>query len=239
LSRRRRAKRKGKAATRRRPARRARPAVRRSAKTVSEEEFVRETLSETTGARFEVVPPHPAFPLAVDRLEWFMRVRNQEDITKAPYLNAAWKEKGVGIWLESLAVGDTVDWIEIAYGDEKAGESLDLDYSRFEDSSFQEGFRQRFPIVMDRIREYEQVAAEVSKTRRVRLQIRRAGSKGLLVFTVAALVQTPRRASLATVGSAVRKSASAMKEAYQQISELYGLSQPGAPIESVDRPLDP
>ena len=58
---------------------------------------MRETVSEATGARFEVVPPHPAFPLAVDRLEWFMRCRNQEDIAKAPYLNAVWKEKGVGI----------------------------------------------------------------------------------------------------------------------------------------------
>ena len=85
-----------------------------------------------------------------------MRCRNGDEITKAPYVNAAWKEKDVGIWLESLAVGDTIDWIEIAYGDEKVDESLDIDYSRFDDPSFQDDFTRRFPIVMRRIKEYEQ-----------------------------------------------------------------------------------
>jgi hypothetical protein len=198
---------------------------------VSEQELVRETVSEATGVHFEVVPPHPAFPLAVDRLEWFMRCRNREEIAKAPYLNAVWKEKGVGIWLESLAVGDTIDWIELAYGDEKAGQSLDTDYSRFEDASFQEDFKQRFPIVMQRISEYEQVAAEVSRKRRVKLQIRRAGSKGMLVFTVAALVESPRRVSSASLKPALKKSVSALKEAHQKIAELYGLSMPGPAIE--------
>jgi len=203
---------------------------------ISEQELVRETVSEATGARFELVAPHPAFPLAIDRLEWFMRVRNREEIGKAPYLNAVWKEKGVGIWLESLAVGDTIDWIELAYGDEKAGASLDIDYSRFEDASFQEDFKQRFPIVMARIREYEQVAADVSKKRKVRLQIRRAGSKGILVFTVAALVQSPKRGASGSLGSAVKRNVSALKEAFQQIAELYGLSIPGVATAS---PLDP
>jgi hypothetical protein len=186
----------------------------------SEQEFVRETVSNATGVHFEVVAPHPAFPLAVDRLEWFMRCRNKEEIAKAPYLNAAWKEKGVGIWLESLAVGDTIDWIELAYGDEKAGASLDIDYSHFEDKSFQEDFNMRFPIVMERIKEYEQVAADVSRKRKVQLQVRRAGSKGMLVFTVAALSRSPKRATLASLGSALTKNVSALKEAYVEVEKL-------------------
>jgi hypothetical protein len=206
----------------------------------SEQEFVRDAVSEAAGVHFEVVAPHPAFPLAADRLEWFMRCRNGEEIAKAPYVNAAWKERGVGIWLESLAVGDTVDWIEIAYGDEKVGESLDIDYSRFDDSSFQEDFTQRFPIVMRRIREYEQIAADVSKKREVKLQIRRAGSRGMLVFTVAALVQSPKSTSQASLGSAIKENVSALKETYQQISQLYGLSIPdAATAESVNTAVGP
>lgn|GEM_PF-6932547 len=233
----RRAKRKGGAVARGRPAKKAGAVARRKVQKISEQELVRETVSEATGARFELVAPHPAFPLAIDRLEWFMRVRNREEIGKAPYLNAVWKEKGVGIWLESLAVGDTIDWIELAYGDEKAGASLDIDYSRFEDASFQEDFRQRFPIVMARIREYEQVAADVSKKRRVRLQIRRAGSRGMLVFTVAALVQGPKRGAKGSLVSAVKRSVSALKEVYQQIAELYGLSLPVVATASPSDPL--
>jgi hypothetical protein len=201
----------------------------------SEQEFVKDAVSEAAGVHFEVVAPHPAFPLAADRLEWFMRCRNGEEIAKAPYVNAAWKERGVGIWLESLAVGDTVDWIEIAYGDEKVGESLDIDYSRFDDPSFQDDFTQRFPIVMRRIREYEQIAADISKKRSVKLQIRRAGSRGMLVFTVAALVESPKSAAQASLGSAIKKNVAAMKETYEQISQLYGLAVPDVPTaESIE-----
>lgn len=226
LSHSRRATARGGAALRRWRAKKAGAVARRKGRGPSEQELVRDTVSEATGVHFEVVVPHPAFPLAVDRLEWFMRVRNREEIAKAPYLNAVWKEKRVGIWLESLAVGDTIDWIELAYGDEKAGASLDIDYSRFEDRAFQEDFEQRFPIVMARIREYEQVAAEASKKTRVRLQIRRAGSKGMLVFTVAALVQSPKRGTAGSLASALKRSVSALKEVYQRIMELYGLSLP-------------
>jgi hypothetical protein len=194
--------------------------VKPKAPKTSEQEFVREEISKATGVHFEVVPPHPAFPLAVDRLDWFMRCRNKDEIAKSPYLNAAWKERRVGIWLESLAVGDTIDWIELAYGDEKAGASLDIDYSRFEDPAFQDDFRQRFPIVMERIREYERVAAEVAKKSREKLQVRRAGSKGMLVFTLASLVTVRKGASQASLGAAIRKSAAALKEAYEQIQQL-------------------
>ena len=187
---------------------------------MSEREFVRETVSKETRARFEVVAPHPAFPPAVDRLEWFMRRRDKDEIAKAPYLNAVWKEKGVGIWLESLAVGDTIDWIELAYGDERAGESLDIDYSHFDEEPFQEDFKRKFPLVLGRIREYEQAAEEVSKRRKVRLELRRAGSKGMLVFTVAARVVVRKGASQAVLGNALGKNVSALKAAYERIAKL-------------------
>jgi hypothetical protein len=186
----------------------------------SEQEFVKEALSKATGVHFEVVAPHPAFPLAVDKLEWFMRCRRGDEIAKAPYLNAVWKERGGRIWLESLAVGDTIDWIEMAYGEERAGDSLDLDYSRFDDPVFQAEFNRRFPIVMGRIREYEAVAAGISKRRRLTLEIRRAGSKGMLVFTIAALVVTPRSATRESLRSAIRKNVSVLKQAYDVIAKL-------------------
>jgi hypothetical protein len=186
----------------------------------SEQEFVRETVSKATGVRFEVVAPHPAFPLAVDRLEWFMRCRNRDEIAKAPYLNTVWKERGVGLWLESLAVGDTIDWIELAYGEERAGESLDIDYSQFDDPSFQAEFNRKFPIVLGRIKEYEEAVGVISKRRRSHLEIRRAGSKGMLVFTIAARVDLPKRATEAALSSAIRKNVSALKEAYGQIAKL-------------------
>lgn len=202
-----------------RPLKKTAPASRKPAKT-SERELVLEAVSRATGVHFELVPPHPAFPLPVERLEWFMRCRNKEEIAMAPYLNVVWKEKKVGIWMESLAVGDTVDWIELAYGDEQAGKSLDIDYSRLDDPAFRQEFGQKFPIVSERIREYEGVAAAVSKSAKVNLEIRRAGSKGMLVFTVAALLKEKKGIGQRALGNAITKSASALKEAYEQIQKL-------------------
>ena len=179
------------------------PAKRRKAPKASEKETVRLAVEEATGVGFEVVPPHPAFPLPVDRVEWFMRCRNKDEIMKAPYLNVVWKERRAGIWLESLAVGDTVDWIELAYGDEKAGESLDLNYALFEDPAFLAEFKRKFPVVMARIREYELIVEAVSKKRGVRLEVRRAGTKGMLVFTVAASIKPLK--SAASTRNAIRK----------------------------------
>jgi len=210
---------KRKDASKRRPSQKPASRKRDTSVKVTEQDFVRETVSKATGVTFEVVAPHPAFPLAADSLKWFMRCRNREEIAKAPYLNAVWKEKS-GIWLESLALGDTIDWIEIAYGEEQASKSLDLDYSRFEDPTFEAEFARRFPIVMGRIREYEGVAATVSKKRKVDLEIRRAGSKGMLVFTLAARVDVPKAATLKPLGSAITKNASALKEACQEIERL-------------------
>jgi len=197
-----------------RPARRPRPKV-------SEKDLVRETVSEATGVHFEVVPPHPAFPLPVEKLDWFMRCRDKNEIASAPYLNVAWKERGGAVWMESLVVGDTVDWIEIAYGDEKAGQSLDIDYSRFDDPAFQDDFKMRFPIVIGRIREYEEAVAAVAGGTKTKLELRRSGTKGMLVFTVAAKVEVRKGASQETLRSAVRKNAAALKEAYEKIQRLY------------------
>src|ERR1700733_5409773 len=96
-----------------------------------EVEFVMDLVSKATNARFEVVQPPPDHPLPIQNLEWFIRCRKLEDIEKTRYLNTVWKERNGSIWLESLAVGNTMSWIESAYGQEPAIKSLDLDYSQF------------------------------------------------------------------------------------------------------------
>jgi len=202
---------------RKQPASRTSPVRRAKPEKIDEKELVRQAIWEATDAHFDVVAPNPAFPLPVDSLEWFMRCRNKDEIEAAPYLNTAWKEKSGRIWLESLALGDTIDWIELAYGEERAAASLDLDYSRFDDQWFQSEFNRRYPIVMARIREYEGVVADISKARRVRLEIRRAGSKGMLLFTIAAHIDRPKGAGLESLRAAIKKNASALKEAYEAI----------------------
>ena len=186
----------------------------------AEQEVVTRALEEATGVHFEVIAPHPAFPLPVESLDWFMRCRNKDEIDRSPYLNAAWKDKGGPMWLESLAVGDTVDWIELAYGEDKVGDSLSIDYSRFDDKSFQDDFSQKFPIVLERVREYDQAAADVSKRRRVQVEIRRAGTKGIMVFTISARLDLQRGATKRVLANAVAKNAAALNETYSAIGQI-------------------
>jgi hypothetical protein len=207
----------------RKPARKSskRPAAKRPVvEKVDDADFVKEALLNETGAHFEVIAPHPAFPIPMDKLAWFMRARNREEITRAPYVNAIWKEKGGVFWFESLAIGDTVEWIELAYGEERATQSLDLDYSGFDDPAFQAEFRRRFPIVLDRVREYEAIAARISKSSGVRMEVRRVGTRGLLVFTFAVRLDMPERATLKPLGAAITKSVAALKQAYDEITKL-------------------
>lgn len=186
----------------------------------AEKEFVRQTLLELTGVHFDDVESHPAFPLATQNLEWYMRCRNRDEITLSPYLNAAWKDKDGSIWLESLAIGDTIDWIELAYGDERATQSLDLDYSRLDDPEFQAEFERRYPIVLNRIRDFERIVSDVSRKHKARLEMRRAGARGMLVFTIAAKLEGPETAGQKALRSALEKNVSALREAHEAIEKV-------------------
>ena len=58
----------------------------------------------------------------------------------------------------------------------------------------------------------------------------------MLVFTVAALVESPKSAAQASLGVAIKKNVAAMKETYEAESpQLYGLAVPDvATAESIE-----
>jgi len=185
---------------------------------LTEAELVREVVSGVTGAKFEVVSPPPGFPFPKG-LEWLVRCRSLPDIKKVPYLNTVWREADGPVWLESLVLGDSVDWIGLAYGPEMADESLNLDYARMDDAAFKAELGKRFPLVLERLERYSGIAARVSAKTKTHLEIRRAGSGGMIVFTLAARmnVTRPSRASLLR---RVRGNVGALRVAYSEILEL-------------------
>lgn len=168
-------------------------------------------MSEATGSRFEIVQPHYEGQLPITDLQWFIRCRGLDDIKRTPYLNTVWKQRDGPITLESLAFGDTMDWIDSAYGDEEATRSLDMSYD-FSNDDFKAEFRRRYPLVYQRIQTYEAIAAEVSRRRRVTLELKKNGSKGIVTFTLAVLLKADSK-SLAT---RIKAAVEALKEAYQQ-----------------------
>jgi len=183
----------------------------------AQKEVVRDLVSKLTGARFEIVPVASSDSFPIKDLEWFLRCRNQDDVKRTPYLNSVWKLNGGAIWFESLAIGDTFAWIGSAYGEEAAAETLDLNFSDFGEKGVRAQLERRYPIAYRRISSAELVAREAGKRRHVHVELRSSGSKGIVVFTVAALIPTAKSSNLATrVGACVE----ALKEAHQRAMEI-------------------
>lgn len=134
-----------------------------------------------------------------------------------PFVNEVWRDEDDEIWLESLPLGDTIDWIEVAYGEEAAAMSIDVNYSDFGSKEFQKRFEREYPLVYQRIQRYEEVADGVSKSRKVNLELRKSGSKGIVVFTFAAKVTKPEIKSLTRK---IESSVDALKEAYGQAMQV-------------------
>jgi len=189
----------------------------RSNKIEAEREQVRDLVSKLTGARFEVVPAAASDSFPIKDLQWFLRCRNQEDIQRTPYLNSVWKLRDGPIWLESLAIGDTFTWIGSAYGEEVAADTLDLNFSDFGDKGVSGQLESRFPNAYRRIRSSELVAADAGKRHHVHVELRSSGSKGIVVFTIAAQISAPKARTLSKqVGACIE----ALREAYQAATEL-------------------
>jgi len=175
---------------------------------------VRGTLSRLTGAPFEISNLSPDDPLLKVNPVWFVWCPDAYYLKSMAHAQRAWRDDK-GIVLESAVLGDTIDWIELVYGDEEAGKSLNIDYSNFSSNEFREEFGSKFPLVYERIQRYEAITATISKEKHIYLEVRSIGSKGMLVFTLAAKI----------AGEDVEKSlkekievnAEALKEAYREI----------------------
>jgi len=184
---------------------------------MGQEELVRDLVSKATNVRFEIIQQSAGNPFPIKDVDWFIRCRNREDIERTPYLNSVWKEKDGPVWLESLAIGDTLDWIGSSYGEEAAAETLDLNYSEFSGKEFQTEFGREYPLVRQRIQSCELIAEEAAKKHGVHLELRSSGSKGIAVFTLEARMLAQDSSSL---GKQVEASVAALRDAYVQTMQL-------------------
>lgn len=185
-----------------------------------EQKLIIETMREELDVNFEVIHTPVEFPASSKDVEWLMRCRTKEQIEKSPFLNTVWKQREGGyVWLESLVLGDTVEWIENAYDEEGAAASIDIDYARLDEEGFRSEFGSRFPLVLDRIMAYQEIASRFSSESGARLEIRRSGSKGILVFTLAARTH-PLGDAPAPFVQSLKNSASALAGAYAEIMQV-------------------
>ena len=184
---------------------------------MKEVDAVRDTLSSLTGASFEITNTPDDFQSQSLHPAWFVKCTNLAQARTVPHVNEAWKQQDGSIWLESMPLGDTIDWIEVAYGDEAAAQSLDVNYSDFGTKEFQAKFGREYPLVYQRIQTYAEVASRVSKARKVSVELKNSGSKGIVVFTFVTKIVDPKST---TLSKKITAAVEAMKDAYAQAMQV-------------------
>jgi hypothetical protein len=177
---------------------------------VNQAETVREELVKLTGAKFAIANPSESHP-GYHNVEWFIRCTDIK-MREIAHVNSVWKEEKGPIWVESYPLGDTIEWIELAYGEEAAVNSLDTEYSDFQSKESQAEFSTLYPLVMRRILRYEDLAADISTRRKVHVELKKSGSKGIVVFTLAAKITDFDSKSLE---KKLEMNIEALKEAFQ------------------------
>jgi hypothetical protein len=100
-----------------------------------------------------------------------------------------------------------------------ADESLRLNYSSLADPEFKAELGRRFPLVLERLEQYSKAIGKVSDDTKVHLELRRSGTGGMAIFTIAARLrlENPDRKTLERGAKAAIE---ALKTAYSQVLKI-------------------
>lgn len=182
-------------------------------------ESVRAILSKLTGAPFKITTPGKHDPIFREHPVWFVSCPDAFYAKQTSHIEVAWEDSDGNIWLGSRVLADVIDWVEMSYGETGSTQSMDLDYTRFDDPQFQVEFTEKFPIIIDRIRTFENIAKRVSLEHNVRLEIKHSGLKGMLDFFLASKIEW-KQAESEQLEKEIARNVNAMKEAYDEIANV-------------------
>ena len=171
-----------------------------------------------TRADFEVTDAKDYLPGVSWQPEWLLACLEITQANRLQHLNMLWKEKGM-IWMQSLELGNTSQWIEQDYGEEGVISLLGANLANFGDRKFRNKLLKPFPSTKRRIDLQEDVVRRVAERDHVKMEVRYIGGKGLVTFYLDAIVDASKGDIEAELG-AIEKGLHSMKEAWKQVSAL-------------------
>ena len=178
---------------------------------MNEAEDVRTAISQLTRAEFEIGDPG-GYPVELGTVSWFLWCPEITQMREIPYINVIWANKEGIIYLDSMPLGNTTNWVESAYGEEAAARAMDLDFGDF--AEVRSEFEHDFPLVGKRINEYERIVSNVSDQRAVAIGIFFHGRKGR-----ATLRLRGKLTEQAGRTNSVERTVKALEEAWKLIEE--------------------
>jgi hypothetical protein len=183
---------------------------------LDEADAIRAGMVRWTRAKYNLMLPNPRDPPSSDSEKWLIIAAERSQAKLTFHARAVWKDDAGTVWVESFLLGNTIDLIELTYGEEGLIEADNLDLTEFFKPEVREEFGDRFPIVYAYLLGYEKILAKISARRDVQLQMGYVGDVGGAVFYMEAKIE---RADLNFESKleTIRLSALALKEALTSI----------------------
>jgi hypothetical protein len=182
---------------------------------VAEEAYsLRDIISKVTGMGYGIREALPDFPPPADHATWYLLGREFRLPNGAPYANVIWEDVAGNIFIQSIEIGESADWIGPIYGEDGIIAAMRMDYSTPDRG--RKAFAKKFPAVEKRISGYEDVISRISLKHRASLSLRWDGEIGSGTFRIEAKISESGRTEKEEV---IRRNFEALKSAWTEITQ--------------------
>lgn len=184
-----------------------------------ESSAVKELMTRLTGAPYEVSEPPNNFH---GRPRWFVWCPDLYYASKSAHVWAIWLGYDNNLRLESADFGNTSNWVEWSYGEEGAIKSMKFDYRYSAEEVVRNVLAREFPIVGQRLKQWDQIIAKVSLEKRVGLGLIFEGTERMAWFKIGAVVAW--KPDWRSNEESIEGAAKALKETYDLVNSTRNSS---------------
>lgn len=152
---------------------------------LNEAETLGTMISNLSGTRYDIRKSLPDFPPHSDETGWYLLLTGE--ISKVAHARTVWVDKEGRLLIESMSLGDTVEWIELEYGEEGAVAATNPGDSDLR--LVRRYLAERFPLVDERLAAYQTILDDISLKRGISLAMRVQGTSLVATFFMDGIVE--------------------------------------------------
>jgi hypothetical protein len=180
-------------------------------------ELVRGLVNQLTNSHFELSDPN-RYPVPRGNLNWFMWCPEILEMRKIPYINVVWADKQDNVYLESMPVGNVLEWVEQSEGEDAVRQVLQMDLTGLGTRELRSLLGRDFPTIESRLAACEEIAEEVSSRRRVKVELIWHGRKGATACRLRSVIRF-NDSSRESMKTELESALGALREAFDKIDK--------------------